>query len=135
MSEDDRREWLLAAWGTLQGIPADLLARGCQTARETCDHPSKLVPAILAEVKQAWAWRRENNAGSSVQSTYVPAESDFRPCSPEEAKEIMGQFRIPPLDAKPVPRGPLRKPTRQDYLDMGVDPAVLNSIETESRAE
>jgi hypothetical protein len=26
--------------------------------------------------------------------------------------------------------GPLRKPTRQDYLDMGVDPAVLDSMET-----
>lgn len=43
---------------TLSGIPADLLARGCEVARKTCRFPSEIVPAIIAEIEQPWNWRK-----------------------------------------------------------------------------
>jgi hypothetical protein len=52
MTEEARRDWLAVAWGTLKHLPPDILAIGCKKARETCDHPSKIVPTILAETKE-----------------------------------------------------------------------------------
>ena len=59
MTEEGRAEWLSVAWITLQDLPADLLALGCAEARKTCDHPSKLVPAIIAATKASLALRRQ----------------------------------------------------------------------------
>ena len=36
---------------TLSHLPAGYLERGCRKARETCDHPSKIIPAILHELE------------------------------------------------------------------------------------
>jgi hypothetical protein len=60
MTEEARREWLSVAWATLKHLPYDALAVGCQAARETCYHPSKIVPAILARTEQMMHWRRES---------------------------------------------------------------------------
>lgn len=60
MTEDDRQEWLRVAWGTLGHLPADLLALGCRKARESCDHPSKVVPTILAAASPMLDRRREH---------------------------------------------------------------------------
>lgn len=58
MTEEARADWLKVAWATLGHLPADLLARGCHVARQTCDHPSKIVPAILAETNRSMELRR-----------------------------------------------------------------------------
>jgi hypothetical protein len=47
MPEENRRDWLAVAWATLKHLPAGLLAEACHEARKTCDHPSKIVPAII----------------------------------------------------------------------------------------
>lgn len=62
MTEEARAEWLAVAWNTLGHLPADLLARGARKARETSDHPSKIVPAILRETQDMLDWRREHRA-------------------------------------------------------------------------
>lgn len=59
MSEEGRREWLAVAWATLKHLPADALAVGCKKARETCDHPAKIVPTILEATQDMMRWRRE----------------------------------------------------------------------------
>lgn len=66
MSEDARTEWLKVAWGSLNGIPADLLTRGCAAARRSCDHPAKIVPAIIAEIDETWAWRKKQPDPSTL---------------------------------------------------------------------
>lgn len=71
MTEEGRREWLSVAWATLGHLPPDLLAIGCKAARQSCDHPSKIVPAIIAETEQQMHWRR--NAGSAPTATLLPA--------------------------------------------------------------
>jgi len=57
MTEDARCEWFKAARITLEGIPSDLLAMGCRKARLVSDHPSKIVPAIMDEVRERWEYR------------------------------------------------------------------------------
>lgn len=92
MTEEGRREWLAVAWETLKHLPADLLARGCQKARETCDHPSKIVPAILAETDQSMGWRRDavRSSGETVPTSL--AESDR--CTPEQAAAILDEYGL-----------------------------------------
>lgn len=150
MSTEDRREWLLAAWGTLADIPADLLARGCAKARQTCDHPSKIVPAIVAEVRQAWDWRKENRVRQAASEPQpVPRERRIeRPMSAAEIVEMNGlmarigsttryrddgtRYEVPSEErASRAQLGPPRKPTRADYLELGVPADVLDRIEGE----
>lgn len=47
MSQDDRLEWLTVAALELTSVPSSILADACAEARRTCDHPSKIVPAII----------------------------------------------------------------------------------------
>jgi hypothetical protein len=58
MSLDDRTEWFMAAAGFLSEVPAGLLKEAAKAA--VCDHPSKIVPTILAyarEHRETWEWR------------------------------------------------------------------------------
>lgn len=59
MSADERRTWLSVAREALHGIPEDLLREGCRVAKQTADHPSKIVPAIMATIGPAWQARKE----------------------------------------------------------------------------
>src|SRR5438874_8822984 len=48
MTEEAKRDWLAVAWDTLRHIPPSILANGAAAARKVCDHPSKIVPTIIA---------------------------------------------------------------------------------------
>jgi hypothetical protein len=142
MSEDDRCEWLRAARLTLEGIPADLLAQGCRKARATCDHPSKIVPAIMADVTDQWRWRKESRPVQAQPEVIPPERRIEQPLTPDqvdEMNEIMARAgastRYRPdgsrYEAETSPqarqeRGPPRKPTRADYIALGVDPSILD---------
>lgn len=90
MSQDDRTEWLKVAWSTLSDVPADLLAMACRTARKTCDHPAKIVPAIIREVETSWARRRVNRAEVLAAIAKMKPPPDDEPlCTPEEAAAII----------------------------------------------
>jgi hypothetical protein len=90
MTEEGRREWLAVAWETLKHLPADLLARGCRKARQTCDHPSKIVPTIIAETADHMKWRRETARPESPHRA-LPGP---QPCTPEEAAAILEEFGL-----------------------------------------
>jgi len=47
MSQDDRTEWLMVAAPELAELPSMLFDDACAHARRTCDHPAKIIPAIL----------------------------------------------------------------------------------------
>lgn len=47
MSQDDRLEWLTVAAMELLVVPSIVFDDACAEARRTCDHPSKIVPAIM----------------------------------------------------------------------------------------
>lgn len=67
MDTQARRVWFNAAVRALDGIPILLLKRGVEAATAKADHPSKIVPTILATVKDDWNWRRNYRAPVPVQ--------------------------------------------------------------------
>lgn len=93
MTEEARREWLAVAWATLKHLPSDLLAAGSAEARKTCDHPSKIVPAIIGYAEERLEARkriaREYGAPSP---SLAPPATDY--CTPEQAAEIMKEFGL-----------------------------------------
>jgi hypothetical protein len=101
MTEEARREWLLVAWETLKHLPPDILHYGCEEARKTSDHPSKIVPAITAATDD-WMKLRQTSAATS-EHLYLPAPTEPRrwrgnqlmdnrgkPMSDEETDELNG---------------------------------------------
>lgn len=58
MTTEDRQAWVAVAKQTLTGMPADLLARGCDRARKTCRFASEIVPTIVEEAEGDWNWRK-----------------------------------------------------------------------------
>lgn len=140
MSQDDRREWLAAATDALQHIPHDLLSAAAASAKQACDHPSKVIPFIIRETEASIAFRRRALADweQRYREHYaLPAPGESR-CTGQEAAEIIDkecpwvrQGQEAPVK---VHRGPPRMPTRADYIALGVDPAVLDQIEQDRAA-
>jgi hypothetical protein len=127
MNEEARAEWLAVAWHTVGHLPADLLAIGCKKAREVCDHPSKIVPAILAETRDLLERRRDH-----VRASYTPPARQLPPpdvCTPEAAAAILAEMGLSSAAEQTVKRylGAPRRPTRADYIAMGVYPADLTT--------
>lgn len=97
MTEEAKRDWLAVAWQTLSHIPPDVLVIGARQARQICDHPSKLVPAIIAATKDTMAWRREANRTDDPQ---LPPP-DY--VTPEEAEAILAEFGLKRASAPDAP--------------------------------
>ncbi|MBB5709319.1 hypothetical protein [Sphingomonas xinjiangensis] len=142
MTPEDRTEWLRAAWGALKDIPPDLLEAGCELARETCDHPSKIVPAIIKATDQVWR-KRKGDRARVLATLALPAEEPVTVdpdelCTPEQAAAIIAELGLKMDDAPARQRahkGPPTAPTREWYIARGVDPAdIPNSAPVEQAA-
>jgi hypothetical protein len=132
-SEGDRRAWLASAAITLKNIPPDLLERGAAHARRVADHPAKVIPAIMAEIEDSWEGRkneRRRDHEFARGPSLAPPEPKFDACTPAQAAEIMDEFGLRPETRAMLRQnlGPARKPTRQDYIDLGVSPSILDAI-------
>jgi hypothetical protein len=92
MNEEARRDWLAVAWGTLRHLPSDVLSRGCRIARETCDHPSKIVPAILDATREQMGRLREHAREDGEINQPRLSPPDY--CTPEEAAAILRQYGL-----------------------------------------
>lgn len=126
MAQDDRNEWLRVAWGTLENIPADLLKIGCGSARQKCDHPAKVVPAIMATISDLWEHRRANKSSvlAALRKLNEPAPEPEEPrCTPEEAKAIREALGIKLDPDKPdtAHRGKPIAPDAEWYRAHGID--------------
>jgi hypothetical protein len=82
---DDRTEWLHAAFMALEGIPADLIRQGARAAMLKADHPSKIVPLIIAEISGDWAMRKRIYANNLNPG---PAAEPEREIPDEERAEV-----------------------------------------------
>jgi hypothetical protein len=102
MTEEARRDWLAVAWDTLKDIPPDILVIGTRKAREKCDHPSKIVPFIVAETAD---WMRRHNERSRADTETLRLQGP-KPnyCTPEEAASILRELGLKrnPLDISPT---------------------------------
>jgi hypothetical protein len=93
MTEESRREWLAVAWDTLRHIAPDDLARCARIARQTCDHPAKIVPAIIRAREELRPWEKytrpepETRPERLIEPSYV---------TPDEAAEILREVGLKP---------------------------------------
>jgi hypothetical protein len=86
MTADDRHAWIKVARETLKGIPADLMALGCLTARRKCKFVSEIVPTIIETIGSMWERRKREEIEARCRSEprrlsppppppeYIPAE-------------------------------------------------------------
>lgn len=86
LSAEDRKEWLAVAMQTLSGIPADLLARGCNEARKRCRFPSEIVPTIIQTVERQWHWRLADVRDEQIKALPQP-EPEY--VSAEEIRKLI----------------------------------------------
>lgn len=132
--------WLHEMSRLLADLPKDILFH----AVDECQRRARFLPTVaeIRDVAGPLLAERKTNA-ARLEAICVAMDEPDQPqcetgsrhlCTPEQAENALKEFGL--LDAvrggqsaKPIERGPARKPTRQDYLDMGVDPAVLDKIE------
>jgi hypothetical protein len=56
MTEKETADWLNVALDAVSHIPLHIFEVGARAARHTCTHHSQIVPAIVAETREAVAW-------------------------------------------------------------------------------
>jgi hypothetical protein len=93
MTEDSRREWLAVAWATLKHIPPKDLESAARIARQTCDHPAKIVPAIIKAVEELRPWERYTRSDPVYDRPQLESPETIR-CTPEEARQILDEVGI-----------------------------------------
>lgn len=91
MSQDERTTWLLAALAEVSAIPAEPFFAASAKARTTCDHPAKIVPAII-RASQEWAdslIRVEKTKRAQFQNANAPRLKN-KPIEldPDERREV-----------------------------------------------
>lgn len=137
MDEAARREWLHAAWIVLEDMPHDLLKRGAREAMTIADHPSKIIPAITKATQVEWAERKarrraEAQLRSDIAATVALTQS-HRALEDANRNETTAQILArnwPTMHMHEPgrrenglnlnPERECRRPTREDYLRMGV---------------
>lgn len=149
MARADRRAWLNAAWAALRHVPLPILKRGAAAAMRKADHPSKIVPAIMEAIEPDLAAERRisrlrADAEAQRSQNALPAPGDER-ATRDELDAICKQHGVGRYSSadggvdpsRPAvvpthadPDRPCRAPTRADYIRLGVDPAVLDEIES-----
>lgn len=142
MGQTERRVWMEAAFGALRHLPIDVIEKGAATARQRADHPSKIVPAIIAAAEPEIAWRRRQHEGRPAPANALPAPGGER-CTRGELDEICKRHGVGRYadDRAPDPHLPTRMtptadpfrdcrvPSRADYIRLfGVDPAAPAAV-------
>lgn len=91
MTESDRRDWYAAAYRALAHLPADLIERGAREALKVADHPSKIVPAIIAAAEPDLRWRQRNaRLGEPAPALPPPGPADEKERA--EVRDLMNQL-------------------------------------------
>lgn len=141
MAQTERRVWMEAAFSALRHLPIDAIEKAAERARLTADHPSKIVPCVIAAAEPDMAWRRRQAAPHPASETALPAPGGERPTN-NEVEAICRRFAVGRFSSHDVggdpseparagsirdEKRPSRVPTREDYIRMGVSPAVLDA--------
>lgn len=78
MTSKEAADWMEAAFDALSHLPLHIFRDGVRAARQTCDHPSKIVPAVIAATREAMAWHNRPKESPVLRlvspETYAPKE-------------------------------------------------------------
>lgn len=111
MTAEDRTEWLTIAAPELADLPSMLFDDACAHARRTCDHPAKIIPAILKfEPAHYWlapahARRLLSDAKAKLANIDAPRLERSEAMETNERREVaasMGEL-LKELRAGPLP--------------------------------
>jgi len=130
-----------AAFAALRHLPIDVIEKGAVEAQRTADHPSKIVPAVIATTEQVMAFRRRMNAPRPQPYTAQTLPSLGKARSTEnELDAICKRFGVgryskhdtrdpnAPAAMGKNPDRQCRSPTREDYIRLfGVDPQAADA--------
>lgn len=110
MSEEARRDWFAVAWKTVGHLPPDLLSMGCEAARKSCDHPAKIVPAIIAATEAWMEARRYHSLPREQEALPAPVKKHVmdrrgQPMSEADTAELNGILENLGADARYRPDG------------------------------
>ena len=102
MTMEDRAEWIAVASLEFTDMPEDIFLAACASARRTCDHPSKLVPAIMRFEPETSAETRRyilrqtlmqiENAGRLVLPTEPEPEEEMTEAERAEVARLMADL-------------------------------------------
>ena len=98
MNDAARKEWLQSAYWALKDIPADLIRQGAKVASLKADHPSKIVPAIYADIEVEWRWRQRRQSGTRTSHISAPEEFHISDEERDQVKAAMAAL-VKKLDA------------------------------------
>jgi len=90
MSDEMASEWLHIASDDLAIFPVDILMAGCKHARRTCDHYSKIVPAVFAYCEEAMAMRRLALRPRAAVALPAPKVPNRQPMTADELTWLNG---------------------------------------------
>lgn len=91
MSQEDRLEWLKVAAPELADLPSMIFDDACAHARRTCDHPAKIIPAILKFEPPHYAsatFARKRLADAKARLANINAPRLRQQDNPEERQEL-----------------------------------------------
>lgn len=114
MTEGNRVEWMKAAGMALSHLPTDLLRIGAKAAMKTADHPSRVVPAIVAATEDDYAARARQVRDIAEHEAFFGSQANSVALPPPS--EPLGRHYKPP---EPRPRNP----TVSDYIALGLSRA------------
>lgn len=112
MTAEDRTEWLTIGAQELVDVPSVYFEDACSEARRTCDHPSKIVPAILGFKPPMWLSRsflsrHLHEARLKLENLGAPRLEQKAEVQIDERREVaasMGEL-LKELRAGPLPEG------------------------------
>lgn len=86
MTEGETMDWLAVAADVLSHIPPHIMERGARSARQRCTHHSQIVPAIIADTREALEWHNRPKMAPALR--LVPPEH-FAPVEPLPEPETL----------------------------------------------
>lgn len=137
----EARIWLNEMVRLLGDLPEDILAEAidglvkevkflptCAEIRQRAEAETSKRRRIAAQLD---AMRRYMESGQPIPEPRrweEPPPREETPCTPEQAAAIMEELGLKSETRAQLRAhlGPPRKPTREDYIAMGVDPAILD---------
>lgn len=93
MDLDSQDAWIESAYLALSDFPVDMIQHGAKVAMLVADHPSKVIPAIAAAIREGQERRRNSRpVASLVPIPFIPDEIDQSERD-EVAKMMVGLAR------------------------------------------
>lgn len=141
-NEEEARARFRLLRAELADVPIEILREACsayaRSNRFFPSGPAEILPLVKAIVhrRQRTAWRLRQLAKHAIEQEQERTRLERDPLTPEAAAAIIEEFGLRPETAERIrPSGPARRPTVEDYVEMGVDRETAERCLAERKGE